>query len=101
MTQQAKMRALFLSVIALLLLCATTTYLSFFYFRDGERWVTHTQEVRAAVGDTEAALAGAARARMNFLMSGSRDDLREFRTASSNSLDELKKFQDLTKDNRI
>jgi PAS domain S-box-containing protein len=101
MTQQAKMRALFLSVIVLLLLCATTTYLSFFYFRDGERWVSHTQEVRGAVGDTEAALSGAARARMTFLMSGNPNDLSEYQDASSRTMEDLKKLQDLTHDNPI
>jgi PAS domain S-box-containing protein len=101
MTQQAKMRALFLSVIALLFLCAITTYLTFFYFRDGERWVSHTQEVRGAVGDTEATLAGAARARMAFLMSGSPNDFSDYQAASSRSIEELKKLQQLIHDNPI
>jgi PAS domain S-box-containing protein len=101
MTQQAKMRTLFLSVMALFFLCATTAYLSFYYFRDGERSVSHTQEVRSAVGDTEAKLASAARARMNFLMSGGQRDLKEYRTASSHTLEQLKKLRDLTQDNPI
>ena len=45
MVQPSKAKPVFASAILLLLFCAAASYLSFFYFRAGERWVSHTQEV--------------------------------------------------------
>jgi PAS domain S-box-containing protein len=99
MTHHEKMRTLFLSVIALFCLCAIATYVSFLSFRAGERWVTHTQEVRGAVGDVEGALNTAARSRIAFLMSGGAADLNQYRADSVRALEEFKKLQILTEDN--
>jgi len=101
MTQQEKMRALFLSVVALFGLCALTTYLSFLNFRAGERWVSHTQEVRGAVGDVEAAMNAAARSRVTYLMTGSQNDLNEYKAATLRTLQECEKLQGLTTDNPV
>ena len=101
MTQQEKMRALFLSVVALLGVCAITTYLSFLNFRAGERWVSHTQEIRSAVGDVEAAMSAAARSRMTYLLAGNQNDLNEYKAATSRTLQESEKLQRLTKDNPV
>ena len=101
MTQQEKMRALFLSVVALFGLCALTTYLSFLDFRAGERWVSHTQEVRSAVGDVEAAMNAAARSRVTYLMTGNQNDLNEYKAATLRTLQECEKLQRLTKDNPV
>ena len=101
MTQQEKMRALFLSVVALFGLCALTTYLSFLNFRAGERWVSHTQEVRSAVGDVEAAMNAAARSRMIYLLTGNQNDLNEYKAATVRTLQECENLQRLTKDNPV
>ena len=101
MTQQAKMKALFLSVIALLSLCAITTYLSFLSSRAGERWVSHTQEVRGTIGDVEAAINGAARFRTMYLMSGSPSDLSNYQAASAKALEEFNRLRFLTRDNPV
>jgi len=89
MTQQAKMKVLFFSVIAFLSLCAIATYLSFLSSRAGERWVSHTQEVRGTIGDVEAAVNGAARFRTMYLMSGSPSDLSNYQAASAKALEEF------------
>ncbi len=101
MTQQAKMRALSLSVIVLFFVCAVTTYLLFLNFRAGERWVSHTQEVRGAVGDVEVALNAAARARMSYLVSGDQKDLNEYQAALSRTRQESGKLQRLIRDNPV
>jgi PAS domain S-box-containing protein len=101
MTQQAKMRALFLSVIALLCLCAITTYLTFLDFRAGEHWVSHTQEVRGTIGDVEAAVSLAARSRIAYLLSGAPSELENFRNASSKALEQFGKLKILVKDNPV
>src|SRR5215468_4371820 len=101
MTQQAKMRAVFLSVIALLCLCAITTYLTFLDFRAGEHWVSHTQEVRGAVGDVEAAVNTAARSRSLYLMSGSPSELENYHVSSSKALEQFGKLKVLTQDNPV
>jgi len=101
MTQQAKKRVLFLSVIALLCVCAVTTYISFLFFGRGERSVSHTQEVRATLGDVEATLNRAARARINYLISGNPNELREYQNASSQVMDGMQTLQSLTRDNPV
>jgi PAS domain S-box-containing protein len=101
MTQQARMRALFLSVIALMSVCAITTYFSFLSFRGGERWVSHTQNVRATVGDVEAALTNAARFRITYLLSGSPNDLSSYQAASARTLQEFEQLKYLTRDNPV
>src|SRR5258705_2360950 len=101
MTQQAKMRTLFVSVIVLLCLCSATTYVSFLCFGRGERWITHTQEVRGTLGDLEATLNRAARARISFLLSGSQNDLSEYQNASSQIMDGVNSLHVLTEDNPV
>lgn len=95
------MRALFLSVIVLLCLCAATTYVTFLHFGRGERWISHTQEVRGELGDLEATLNRAARARISYLISGSPNDLSDYERASSEVMDGVKKLQSLTEDNPV
>ncbi len=99
MSRRAKARALFLLAIALLGFCGFATYLSFFYFRSGERWVTHTQEVRAVLGDLEATVSAAARLRMSYLIAGDDSDLTEYRAAASRVDEQMQELRALTSDN--
>jgi PAS domain S-box-containing protein len=101
MSQRAKARPVFLSAILLLGLCAVSTFFSFLAFRAGERLVSHTQEVRAAIGDLEATLNTAGRARMSFLLSGDSDDLSEYRTATAHATGQLAQIKNLTHDNAV
>jgi len=101
MTQQAKMRALFLSVIALLCLCAITTYVTFLDFRAGEHWVSHTQEVRGAVGDVEAAVNTASRSRIVYLLSGNPSEFENYRIGSTKALGQFDKLKMMVQDNPV
>src|SRR5579859_2016040 len=101
MTRQTRASRLFLIAMGLFCLSGVATYLSFFYFRASERWVSHTQEVRAAVGDFEAAVNAAARARMGYLLSSSDSDVEAYRKAVEVIAPELKRLSTLTQDNPL
>jgi signal transduction histidine kinase len=87
--------------MALLCVSAIASYVSFSYFRVGEQWVSHTQEVRAAVGDLEYAVNAAARARVGYLMSGAESDLAEFNAAVARIPAKLLHLRELTNDNPL
>jgi signal transduction histidine kinase len=99
MVQPSKAKPVFASAILLLLFCAAASYLSFFYFRAGERWVSHTQEVRASVGDVGAALDTAARARMIYLLNGDDSYLAAYQNAVALVNKQITSLSELTRDN--
>src|SRR5882724_2407664 len=101
MTSRTRASRAFLSAIVLLCICGIATYLSFSYFRASERWVNHSQEVRAAIGEVESSISFAARARMSFLMSGSEAELTAYRNAVSRIPGEMRLLRELTRDNRV
>lgn len=101
MSRSTKTRAVFLSAITLLCFCCLATYSSFSYFRAGERAVTHTQEIRGALGDLEAAIGVAGRAGMGYLMSDNQSDLNEYKGELTNVAERLGHLRELTMDNPI
>ena len=101
MTPQQRASRIFQFAIALLFVSAIASYLSFSYFRVGEQWVSHTQEVRAAVGDLEYAVNAAARARMAYLISGADSDLADFNGAVARIPAKLLHLRELTSDNPL
>ena len=94
-------RTVFVSAIVLLCLCAIATCVSFFYFRTSERWVSHTQEVRGTVGDLESIASRAARARLNYLLSGDENELTEYNAAVAKIPDRMRRLRELATDNPI
>jgi PAS domain S-box-containing protein len=101
MKSQVKASSIFLYAMVLLCIAGAATYLSLSYARASERWVSHTQEVRATLGDLEATLNDAARARMDFLMSGSEPRLNEYRRFVARVPAELNQLCELSKDNPV
>jgi PAS domain S-box-containing protein len=99
MKARLKASRIFLYAMVLLCIAGVATYLSLSYARTSERWVSHTQEVRARVGDLEAALNDAARARLSFLLSGSESQLNEYRSIVSRVPMELSQLCQLSGDN--
>ncbi len=65
-----KARIAFAIAIGLLLACGLVVYGTLRSFAASERLVQHTQQVQVLLGETEAAIASAARARMTFVLSG-------------------------------
>ena len=100
-SQKAKARTVFLTALGLLCLCASGTYFSFSYFKESGAWVAHTQEVRGVVGDLEAALSNAARARMAYLISEEQSALTEYQAGVSQISELMHQLRELTKDNDI
>lgn len=100
MTSKTRANRAFVSAIILLCICGIATYLSFSYLRTSERWVTHTQEVRGAIGDVESSISFAARTRMNYLMSGSPADLTAYRNAVVHIPAEIQHLRFQTRDNK-
>src|ERR1051326_408682 len=80
MTSRTRANRAFVSAIILLGICGIATYISFSSLRASERWVSHSQEVRAAIGDVESSISSAARARMGYLTTGSDAELTAYRT---------------------
>jgi PAS domain S-box-containing protein len=77
------------------------TYFSFSYLKKSDAWLVHTQEVRAAVGELEAALNHGARLRMSYLTTGDEADLAEFRTVVVQIQQQMKQLSELSKDNSV
>ena len=94
-------KAIFLSAIVLLCSCAVATYFSFSYLKKSDAWLVHTQEVRAAVGELEAALNHGARLRMSYLTTGDEADLAEFRTVVVQIQQQMKRLSELSEDNSV
>src|SRR5262249_13358170 len=99
MTPRKKASRVFLSAIGLLGVGAIATYVAFSYFIASERWVNHSQEVRAAVGEVEYSINSAARARMAFLTSNDGADLAAYREAVGRIPVETDHLQSLVTDN--
>jgi len=91
----------FLWTIGMLVVSSVAIYLSFSYFRASEKWVAHTLEVRAALGDLESALGSAGRARVAFIISGSPDDLNAYRASRSQIMARLQHLHLLVQDNPV
>jgi PAS domain S-box-containing protein len=101
MTVSAKSKFVFSSAILLLCLCAAASYLSFYYFRASERWVSHTQEVRAATGEVEQAVDIAARERLSYLLTGDESGLTRYRAAVVQVNERMQVLQNLVRDNSL
>jgi len=101
MTARARARAVFLAAIALLFISGIATYFSFSYLTESERWVSHTQEVRASVGDLESALNDAGRARISYLLSGDPTDLGQYQKKLAAVPERVQKLCQLTTDNPV
>jgi CHASE3 domain sensor protein len=101
MTARARARAVFLAAIGLLFISGIATYFSFSYLTESERWVSHTQEVRAAVGDMETVLNEAGRARVSYLLLGDTTDLQDYQKRATRIPEQVKKLCRLTVDNPV
>lgn len=99
MTPRKKAQTAFASAVLLLLLSGFASYLMIDRLLESERWVVHTHEVREALGDVDAALARAGRARSAYLVFGDDAFLNEFNTAIAEIPGHLQYLRQLTRDN--
>jgi len=76
-----KARIAFAIAIGLLLACALVVYGTLRSFAASERLVQHTQQVQVLLGETESAIASAARARITFVLSGDEEAYGQYEQA--------------------
>jgi len=101
MSSRKKARLAFVSALILLVACAVSASVTVVRFLHADKWVTHSYDVRLALGDLQSALANAARARTGFLNSGDPSDLASYSGSKTKAHEMLVQIRDLTKDNPI
>src|SRR5436190_13026992 len=92
-------QAAFAIAIGLLGACAVMVYSALSNFSASERMVVHTLQVQGKLGETESAIATAARARLSFVFSGNPDDLQQYETAVGRIRPSLDELRQLSRDN--
>jgi signal transduction histidine kinase len=96
-----KARLAFAIAIGLLLACALMVYGTLFNFTLSERQVHRTQHVQVLVGDTESAIASAARARLTYVFSGDDQSLTQYQQAVTRIPTVLEDLRKTTADNPV
>jgi signal transduction histidine kinase len=99
MSPRKKAQAAFASALVLLFLSGLATYFATTRLLGSEKWVIHTHEVRAAIGDVDSALSRVGRARSGYVNSGTDDFLNQFEAAASEIPPSLQHLRELTQDN--
>ncbi|HXZ30792.1 MAG TPA: CHASE3 domain-containing protein [Terriglobales bacterium] len=99
MTPRKKAHLAFASAVMLLFLSGLAAYITISRLLASEKWVIHTLEVKAALGDIDAAFVRAGRARSGYVISGADDYLRQFEAAAPEIPGKIQRLRDLTRDN--
>ena len=100
MSSLLKARIAFAIAIGLLLACALVVYGTIRAFVNSERDVDHTQRIQVLLGDTEAAIASAARARLTYVLSGQDEALAQYQHDVDRIPQELAELRRSTRDDR-
>jgi signal transduction histidine kinase len=85
--------------VILLGVSGLATYLSILRLMESEKWVIHTHEVQAALGNVDSAVLNAGRACSGYVITGSADFLSAFEAAAPKTDQTLQNLRELTKDN--
>jgi signal transduction histidine kinase len=99
MSPRKKAQVAFASAVMLLFLSGLAAYATINRLLESEKWVIHTLEVKAALGDIDSAFVRAGRARSGYVISGTDDYLGEFEAATPEIPIKLQRFRDLIRDN--
>jgi signal transduction histidine kinase len=99
MSPRQKAETAFASAVVLLLLSASAAYVSINRLMENEKWVIHTHEVLAAIGEVDSAFVAAGRARNGYLVSKTDDFLSQFEEAAPEISSKLQRVQYLSQDN--
>jgi signal transduction histidine kinase len=94
-------RIAFWIAFGLLLVCALIVHATLAGFRDSERRVEHSQQVQVLLGDTESAIASAARARLTYVFSGQDDALAQYQQDLARIPLQLRELRRDTKDDPV
>jgi signal transduction histidine kinase len=85
--------------VILLFLSGVATYLTIVRLLQSEKWVVHSHEVQAALGNVDSAVVGVGRACSGYVITGGADFLSSFEVALPKVSQALQKVRDLTRDN--
>jgi signal transduction histidine kinase len=85
----------------LLLVCALIVHATVSSFRESERRVEHSQQVQVLLGDTESAIASAARARLTYVFSGEDAALAQYQQDLERIPAKLRELRQSTKDDSV
>ncbi len=98
-SSRTKARAAFASAVVLLFLSGLAGYVTIYSLLQSQKWVMHTHAVRETLGDVDASLLRAGRARTGYSVLRSDDFLGDFQLAVSEVQQNLDHLRLLTKDN--
>jgi signal transduction histidine kinase len=99
MSPRKKAQAAFASAVVLLFVSGFAAYFAINRLLQSEKWVIHTHEVRAALGDIDSAVLRTGRARSGYVVSQTADYLSQFEAAAPEISRSLQYLRELTKDN--
>jgi signal transduction histidine kinase len=99
MPPRKRAQVTFASAVVLLFLSGLATYLTIVRLLESQKWVVHSHEVQAALGNVDSMALDAGRARSGYALTGNADFLGKFETAVLNIGQALQHLRDLTKDN--
>ncbi len=99
MSPRKKAQAAFASAVLLLVLSGLAAYVTIHRLLDSEKWVIHTLEVQAALGDVDSTFVQAARARSGYVISGADDYRLQFEGVIPEISRKFESLHALTTDN--
>ena len=99
MGPRKKAQVAFASAVMLLFLSGLAAYITINRLLASEKWVIHTLEVKAALGDVDAAVVRVGRARSAYVISGNDDFRREFEAAAPEIPGKIERYRELIRDN--
>jgi signal transduction histidine kinase len=99
MSPRKNAQVAFVSAVAVLLLSAVAAYVTIGRLQESQKWVAHTYQVQAGLGDVDAAVSKAARARNGYLNTANEPLLGSFEAAIPEVHQRLDAVRKLTEDN--
>jgi signal transduction histidine kinase len=99
MPPRKRAQVAFASAVILLFLSGLATYLTIVRLMESQKWVVHSHEVQAALGNVDSSALDAGRARSGYVVTGNADFLSKFEVAVPRIDQALRHVRDLTRDN--
>lgn len=99
MASRKNAQVAFASAVTVLLLSAVSAYVTISHLQSSQKWVVHTYQVQSALGEMDAAVAQAARARNSYLTTENETVLASFAAAIPEIQRKLAEVRKLTQDN--
>ncbi len=99
MSPRKNAQVAFASAVGVLLLSAVAAYFTIGHLQESEQWVVHTYQVQAALGEIDAAVSKAGRARNSYVATENGAFLASFEAAIPEVQEKLQEVAKLTGDN--